>query len=233
MAEKKPDSLSRRIRDLLEARGHHRLEGRPGTGGGMTPREVSDAMGITVQRDRDIVCQMMIQMFASDTLTREGSIRKYRYILLRNPESGGGGRHTPMSRREFLDKRKAYNEQARRRKGMLPLAERIKLDRAKWAEHRAAKQKKLESEREVRRLQRLADKQKAKPAPLAPVERQALALRRAVAGMVDARPSDPLTAPPKPVFVSSEDFVRQFANDPTKVQVLPGLRDPRREARAA
>lgn len=206
-------SLSHDIRELLIARGHRDTGDKAHDEAvvGMTGPEAAALMGITEVRAREKIGQLMAQMAADGLMRRVGKPRSYRYIVTRNPKPGAGGRGR-QPREVFLAKRRAINEKARRRKGMRPLEEYL-------AERRQSTPPSL---------------------PLSPAM-QAKQLKRASQSVRDNRICNtfdidkrtgnhpksqrrnvhPDIAPTKAPVLSSEEFVRAHAHDPSKFERLP------------
>lgn len=207
--------VSKRIRDLLEARGLLLSgdEERDGKLVGMFPHEISDALGILDSKGRTTVCMLMRQMGVDKMVLPIGPPRGRRYLLIRNPPQGATGRK--MSREEFLAKRRGYNEQRRRRKGMLPLEERKRITREQLVAQRAAR--KVEHER--LKAERAAQREAARAAR-PPRVRTRVQKPKAHVRVQAASPKVREIAPPKAVLPSSEEFVRQNAHDPKKFERL-------------
>lgn len=208
--------LSKRIRDHLESKGLWAVAGPDGKKPvGMLPMEVSNELGVTASKERDTVCMLMRQMTVDGMLERDGPPRGRRYLLVRNPLEGAEGRR--MSRDDFLAKRRGYNEQARRRRGSLPREQRAEVNRRLREETRAKREAERLAAKQARAAARAAERAAAPPKKR--VRPQAKRMGRLQ--LQPARAQIAQIAPPKPVYVSSEDFVRQFAHDPGKFERLP------------
>lgn len=211
-------SLSGRIRDLVAGLGHVTTGDAEHDAAivGMLPREVSDAMGVTSQRERDLVCQMIIQMRIDGLMDRKGSPRKFRYYVLRNPKPnpkcGARYRRTPEQHRAHLER----NERYRRRKGV-PTREEFNARRR--AEGKAIAEQRLEAKRAADRQARLRQRraaQAAEPSKEAAADRPARPARVA-APRREARAD---IAPPRPALPDTEEFIRRHANDPLRYERL-------------